>query len=372
MDRSLLRTVGLDLPNMVGCILSCGSSKIVGKRVGSTHFPFKISFPLPILCNFPQFISLKSITPHIFLFSSFLSVFTILLTAFYSGDHSPLPTTTTTPIGERRAMDGQLQIIKFTTFNNCSYGWDEAQKIWIPLSKEDRLRERNIVGFGKIKKTTKASIGASSSQPADERKMRATFEQFCLTQDIYGAKLEEIVKYIRPYVDMLAYQSAAIDCQEVMLAQLCNQFLPDQGSNGGGVAQTLVCDKEKTKKKNGYLNISSIIPQKSLELLSQPFNNFRFKDEELGVNIGNKNPLNSSSISCSFNDLKDKEEILYNSPWSFKKTHIIMKDFPPHLSHEEIDFSISQSWVQVYNLPPDKISLGNAKSIGNCLGKFKE
>lgn len=49
--------------------------------------------------------------------------------------------------GERRATIGQPQIIEFTTFKNCDYAWDEAQKICIRLPKEDWMRERNIASF---------------------------------------------------------------------------------------------------------------------------------------------------------------------------------------------------------------------------------
>lgn len=90
-------------------------------------------------------------------------------------------------------------------------------------NREDRLRKCNIVGFWKIKKSTKIGIRAPSSQPTDDEseddksnddgsyepsaedappsipmdtfqvEMQATFDQFHLTQNIYGAQLVEIM-----------------------------------------------------------------------------------------------------------------------------------------------------------------------------------
>ncbi|KAI5664397.1 hypothetical protein M9H77_23720 [Catharanthus roseus] len=60
---------------------------------------------------------------------------------------------------------GQLQIIKFTTFNNYGYAWDEANKVRIPPVEEYRLRECDTASFCSIKKITRTGIGASSSKP---------------------------------------------------------------------------------------------------------------------------------------------------------------------------------------------------------------
>lgn len=62
------------------------------------------------------------------------------------------------------------------------------------------------------------------------------FEMLCLTQDIHGTQLAEIVESSRRYADELANHRASIDRQEVMLARLCCQFLPDHGSSGDGGA----------------------------------------------------------------------------------------------------------------------------------------
>ncbi|KAI5681829.1 hypothetical protein M9H77_03057 [Catharanthus roseus] len=43
-----------------------------------------------------------------------------------------------------------------------------TRRVWIPTSEEDRLRDRNLAGFRKIKKTTQIGLGPSSSQPVQD------------------------------------------------------------------------------------------------------------------------------------------------------------------------------------------------------------
>lgn len=132
-------------------------------------------------------------------------------------------------IGERRALTGRAQIIKFTTFNNCNYAWDEDQKIWIPPAKEDQMREWNIAVFQKIKKTQNwySSIlfqptddeseddgsydpfieDAPPTIPMDafQAEMQAAFEQLHLTQDIHSAQLAKIMESSGHYANELAH-----------------------------------------------------------------------------------------------------------------------------------------------------------------------
>ncbi|KAI5658088.1 hypothetical protein M9H77_26881 [Catharanthus roseus] len=46
--------------------------------------------------------------------------------------------------------------------------------------------------------------------------------------DIHEAQLPEIVESTRRYVDELAHKRASIEPQEVMLARLCEKFMPDE------------------------------------------------------------------------------------------------------------------------------------------------
>lgn len=51
--------------------------------------------------------------------------------------------------------------------------------------------------------------------------MWVLFEQLCLTQEIHGAQLAEIVESTHRYANELVHQRASIDRQEVMQSQLC-------------------------------------------------------------------------------------------------------------------------------------------------------
>ncbi|KAI5664431.1 hypothetical protein M9H77_23754 [Catharanthus roseus] len=107
-------------------------------------------------------------------------------------------------------------VIKFTTFNNCDYSWNTENQLWIPLSEEDRFRDRNPASFCSIKKITQTGLGKSSSQPVEDdeeanesynlsndeddeagaqttipidafqTEMWISFEQLQITQEIYG------------------------------------------------------------------------------------------------------------------------------------------------------------------------------------------
>ncbi|KAI5681773.1 hypothetical protein M9H77_03001 [Catharanthus roseus] len=82
-----------------------------------------------------------------------------------------LPATVGQPTSHsRRAtiINRTAQVITFTTFNNFDYSWSGRNKAWIPLTKEDRLRERNPADFCSTKKTTLIGMKASSLQLDDE------------------------------------------------------------------------------------------------------------------------------------------------------------------------------------------------------------
>ncbi|KAI5652517.1 hypothetical protein M9H77_29704 [Catharanthus roseus] len=119
----------------------------------------------------------------------------------------------------------------------------------------NKLQDHSTSGFRPIKETTQTSIGTLSSQPIEDddeveasdneedevgakkmipidefqTEMRTAFEQLQINQEIQGMQLTEIVESTRHYAGELADQKASIDRQEVMLARLCKEFMPDQG-----------------------------------------------------------------------------------------------------------------------------------------------
>ncbi|KAI5662941.1 hypothetical protein M9H77_22264 [Catharanthus roseus] len=151
---------------------------------------------------------------------------------------------------------------KFTTLNNCGYSWDKENQVWIPPFEEDRLRDRNLAGFHKIKKTNQTGLEASSSQPVEDydeanefynpsddeedkagaqntipidafqTEMRTAFEQLQINQKIQGMQLTEIVEYTRCYAYELAHQRA-LDHQEYNPCIEDNVILNGGGGEGG-------------------------------------------------------------------------------------------------------------------------------------------
>ncbi|KAI5652884.1 hypothetical protein M9H77_30071 [Catharanthus roseus] len=128
---------------------------------------------------------------------------------------------------------------------------------------------RYVVGllpgqFSQNKDNTQISLGASSSEPIEDddeanesdnpsddeedevdaqntipmdafqKEMQTAFEKLRINQEVQGMQLTEIVESTCRYADELAHQRPSIGRQEVILARLCQRFMPDQGSNGGG------------------------------------------------------------------------------------------------------------------------------------------
>ncbi|KAI5676129.1 hypothetical protein M9H77_07079 [Catharanthus roseus] len=130
---------------------------------------------------------------------------------------------------------------------------DKENQVWIRPFEEDRLLDRNPASFHKIKKPTKPDDDEAdeSYNPSDDEEyeagaqntilidvfqteMQTAFEQLRINQEVQGMWLTEIVESTHRYADESAHQRASTDRQEVMLAQVCQRFMPDQGNSGGG------------------------------------------------------------------------------------------------------------------------------------------
>ncbi|KAI5683144.1 hypothetical protein M9H77_04372 [Catharanthus roseus] len=113
--------------------------------------------------------------------------------------------------------------------------------LWVPPSKEDRMRDRNSDDDGPNESYNPSDdeedeAGSQNTIPMDafQTELRTTFEQLRITQEIQGMKLTKMVESTRRYANELPYQSSSIDYQEIILARLCQRFMSDQGSSGGG------------------------------------------------------------------------------------------------------------------------------------------
>ncbi|KAI5654541.1 hypothetical protein M9H77_31728 [Catharanthus roseus] len=73
--------------------------------------------------------------------------------------------------------------------------------------------------------------GAQNTTPMDAFKieMWTAFEELRINKEIQGMQLTEIIESTCHYVNELRHQRTAIDREGVILAHLCNKFMPDQG-----------------------------------------------------------------------------------------------------------------------------------------------
>lgn len=78
--------------------------------------------------------------------------------------------------------------------------------------------------------------------------------------------------------------------------------------------------------------------------------------------------LANNIYSCTFRTEEDVTIVLNGGPWSIRGTHVVLKRWPSSAILEEIKFNTSNFWVQVHNLPPDKVTLENLHTIGTLLG----
>ncbi|KAI5650147.1 hypothetical protein M9H77_36152 [Catharanthus roseus] len=110
--------------------------------------------------------------------------------------------------------------------------------------------EHNSTRFCSIKKTTQTGLGASFSQPvedddeADESynplddKEDEAGAQNTIPMDVFQTEMRTAVEQHRNNQEIqgirVGTSKASIDHQEVMLARLCQRFMPDQSNSGGG------------------------------------------------------------------------------------------------------------------------------------------
>lgn len=74
----------------------------------------------------------------------------------------------------------------------------------------------------------------------------------------------------------------------------------------------------------------------------------------------------------SFSSMEDKEHIFREGPWNFNGSYMILKEWNPKESLEEVDLSVVEFWVQIHGLPLELVDADNARLIGCKLGEVLE
>ncbi|KAJ4824216.1 hypothetical protein Tsubulata_013076 [Turnera subulata] len=75
--------------------------------------------------------------------------------------------------------------------------------------------------------------------------------------------------------------------------------------------------------------------------------------------------LGSNIFLLSFEDPDDRQRILMETPWSIAGHHLVIKEWSCSKALLEVDFSLSECWVQVHGLSPAQISKDNGWVIGS-------
>ncbi|KAJ4824553.1 hypothetical protein Tsubulata_038035 [Turnera subulata] len=82
----------------------------------------------------------------------------------------------------------------------------------------------------------------------------------------------------------------------------------------------------------------------------------RLESKELGNNI----------VLLSFKDPDDRLRVMLETSWSIGHP-LVIKEWHSHLALKDIDFSISECWVQVHGLNPTQLSKDKGWIIGNLI-----
>lgn len=80
--------------------------------------------------------------------------------------------------------------------------------------------------------------------------------------------------------------------------------------------------------------------------------------------------LDRNLFATSFANTKDRDKVLSACPWSIKGYLVILQTWTTGFSLEELEFRYSPFWVQVHNLPLNRMNKDNATCFGNYIGSF--
>lgn len=82
--------------------------------------------------------------------------------------------------------------------------------------------------------------------------------------------------------------------------------------------------------------------------------------------------IGTNTYLFHFASAAEKRRIFLQKPWSVLGFHLVLKPWLPNLIPEEIDFSTTELWVQVHNVPLDHHTEENAKLIGPMFKRLLE
>lgn len=74
----------------------------------------------------------------------------------------------------------------------------------------------------------------------------------------------------------------------------------------------------------------------------------------------------------TFQSIEEKNRVLNQGPWNFKESYMILKEWDPDKTLDELELVSVVYWVHIHGLPLELFDDDNARIIGCMLGEILE
>lgn len=134
------------------------------------------------------------------------------------------------------------------------------------------------------------------------------------------------------------------------------------------ISEALKLDEERADSVSQLSFVGRLISRRTLS--SQVFHpitcsGWRFGKEFKIDNVG------QNWFLFTFSSLLNKERILKQTPWNFKGSLRVLKEWKSYSTINDIDLSTALFWVQIHRLPLRGLERENVTMIGSKIGEVK-
>lgn len=67
---------------------------------------------------------------------------------------------------------------------------------------------------------------------------------------------------------------------------------------------------------------------------------------------------------------EDRDRVVEQGPLAVRRAALNLKSWDPELTLSEFSFKDCAFWVQIHDLPPNRMNMNNATKLGKFIGKF--
>lgn len=143
-----------------------------------------------------------------------------------------------------------------------------------------------------------------------------------------------------PSIEEIAHQTSALSTQPIL---------------------RLKPDPAKTCSLKNHVLLGKIIADQELHAPTVE-DRMRFSWKLLhGLHISR---IETNVYRFAFDSEAERRRIMLQAPWSVLGHHLVLKQWDPATTEDNMDFSQSEFWIQVHGLPLDHITADNARRIG--------